>query len=118
MKKHKFKRQFAKRVFTRFHMSPILLGTILSGVIFSKIPLIAGLDHMVGFCNNAVHCNCQWRGVNVNLSSSNQNHRGIPLLPDKLGSTSKTQLYIIGALVTGFSWKDKVHILVRHWQEK
>ena len=47
MKKHKFKRQFAKRVFTRFHMSLILLGTILSGVIFSKILLIAGLDHMV-----------------------------------------------------------------------
>ena len=28
-------------------MSLILLGTILSGVIFSKILLIAGLDHMV-----------------------------------------------------------------------
>ena len=47
MKKHKFKRQFVKKVFTRFHMSLILLGIVLSGVIFSKILLIAGLDHMV-----------------------------------------------------------------------
>lgn len=45
--KQKFKKQFAKRVFTRFHMSLILFGTILSGVIFSKILLVAGLDHII-----------------------------------------------------------------------
>jgi hypothetical protein len=45
--KQKFKRQFAKRVFTRFHMILILLGTILSGVIFSKILLVLGLDHII-----------------------------------------------------------------------
>jgi hypothetical protein len=45
--KQKFKKQFAKRVFTRFHMILILLGTILSGVIFSKILLIAGLYHII-----------------------------------------------------------------------
>ena len=43
----KFKKQFAKRVFTRFHMILIILGTILSGVIFSKILLVAGLDHII-----------------------------------------------------------------------
>jgi hypothetical protein len=45
--KQKFKKQFAKRVFTRFHMILILLGTILSGVIFSKILLVAGLNHVI-----------------------------------------------------------------------
>jgi hypothetical protein len=43
----KFKKRFIKNVFTRFHMSLILLGTILSGIIFSKILLIFGLEHMV-----------------------------------------------------------------------
>jgi hypothetical protein len=43
----RFKRQFAKRVFTRLHMLLILLGTIFSGVIFSKVLLIAGLDHLI-----------------------------------------------------------------------
>ena len=47
MKKQKFKQRFIKNVFTRFHMSLILLGTILSGVIFSKILLIVGLQHMI-----------------------------------------------------------------------
>ena len=47
MRKQKFKKRFAKKVFTRFHMFLILLGTILSGVIFSKILLISGLQHMV-----------------------------------------------------------------------
>ncbi len=47
MKRQKFKQRFTKRVFTRFHMFLILLGTILSGVIFSKILLIAGLQHMM-----------------------------------------------------------------------
>jgi len=47
MKKQKFKKRFIKNVFTRFHMSLILLGTILSGVIFSKILLIVGLQHMI-----------------------------------------------------------------------
>ena len=45
--KQKFKKRFAKKVFTRFHMTLILLGTILSGVIFSKILLVAGLNHIV-----------------------------------------------------------------------
>jgi hypothetical protein len=45
--KQKFKKQFAKRVFTRFHMILILLGTILSGVIFSKILLVLGIDHLI-----------------------------------------------------------------------
>lgn len=45
--RRKFKKQFAKRVFSRFHMSLILLGTILSGIIFSKILLAAGLNHIV-----------------------------------------------------------------------
>jgi len=45
--KQKFKKRFAKRVFTRFHMTLILLGTILSGVIFSKILLVAGLNHII-----------------------------------------------------------------------
>lgn len=45
--KKKFKRQFAKRVFTRLHMTLILFGTILSGILFSKICLIAGLDHII-----------------------------------------------------------------------
>jgi hypothetical protein len=45
--KQKFKKQFAKRVFTRFHMTLILLGTILSGVIFSKILLVAGLNNII-----------------------------------------------------------------------
>lgn len=45
--KQKFKRQFTRRVFARFHMTLILLGTILSGVIFSKIFLFAGLDHII-----------------------------------------------------------------------
>jgi len=45
--RQKFKKQFTKRVFTRFHMALILLGTILSGIIFSKILLIAGLNHIV-----------------------------------------------------------------------
>lgn len=45
--KQKFKKQFAKRVFTRFHMILILLGTILSGVIFSKILMVLGLDHII-----------------------------------------------------------------------
>ncbi len=47
MKMRKFKQRFTKRVFTRFHMSLILLGTILSGVIFSKILLFFGLQHMM-----------------------------------------------------------------------
>ena len=47
MKKQKFKQRFAKNVFTRFHMSLILLGTILSGIIFSKLLLIFGLQHMM-----------------------------------------------------------------------
>ena len=47
MKKQKFKQRFIRNVFTRFHMSLILLGTILSGVIFSKILLIGGLQHMI-----------------------------------------------------------------------
>lgn len=47
MRKQKFKKRFSKKVFTRFHMFLILLGTILSGVIFSKILLIFGLQHMV-----------------------------------------------------------------------
>ncbi len=45
--KQKFKKQFTKRVFTRFHMILILLGTILSGVIFSKTLLVLGLDHII-----------------------------------------------------------------------
>ena len=45
--KQKFKRQFAKNVFARFHMMLILLGTIFSGVIFSKILLVLGLDHII-----------------------------------------------------------------------
>jgi hypothetical protein len=47
MRKKKFKKRFAKNVFTRFHMFLILLGTIISGIIFSKILLIFGLQHMV-----------------------------------------------------------------------
>jgi hypothetical protein len=43
----KFKRQFAKRVFTRFHMILILFGTTLSGVVFSKILLVFGLDNII-----------------------------------------------------------------------
>ncbi len=45
--KRNFKKQFAKRVFARLHMTLILLGTILSGIIFSKILLVAGLNHIV-----------------------------------------------------------------------
>ena len=45
--RQKFKRQFTKKVFTRFHMALILLGTILSGIIFSKILLISGLNHIL-----------------------------------------------------------------------
>lgn len=45
--KQKFKKKFAKKVFTRFHMTLILLGTILSGIIFSKILLVAGLNHII-----------------------------------------------------------------------
>jgi hypothetical protein len=45
--KQKFKKQFAKRVFTRFHMTLILMGTIFSGVIFSKILLVAGLNYII-----------------------------------------------------------------------
>jgi hypothetical protein len=45
--KQKFKKRFTKRVFTRFHMSLILFGTILSGVIFSKIFLVVGLHNII-----------------------------------------------------------------------
>ncbi len=45
--KQKFKKRFIKRVFTRFHMSLILFGTILSGVIFSKIFLVVGLNNLI-----------------------------------------------------------------------
>ncbi len=45
--KRRFKKQFAKKVFTRFHMSLILFGTILSGVIFSKVLLVARLHHII-----------------------------------------------------------------------
>jgi hypothetical protein len=47
MGKQKFKRQFIKSTFTRFHMSLILMGTILAGVVFSKLLLLAGLQHML-----------------------------------------------------------------------
>ena len=47
MEKKQFKRQFIKRTFTRFHMSLILLGTILCGVVFSKLLLVAGLENML-----------------------------------------------------------------------
>jgi len=45
--KQKFKKEFAKRVFTQFHMILILLGTMLSGVIFSKILLVLGRKHII-----------------------------------------------------------------------
>lgn len=44
----KFKRYIARRFFIRFHMSLILLGTVLSGLLFSKALLLwAGLEKMV-----------------------------------------------------------------------
>lgn len=46
MKFKKFKKRFLKRVMTRFHMSLILLGTIFSGLLFSKLFLMAGLQNM------------------------------------------------------------------------
>lgn len=46
--KHKYKRYLARRFFIRFHMSLILLGTVLSGLLFSKALLLwAGLEKMV-----------------------------------------------------------------------
>ena len=45
--KQNFKKQFVERVFTRIHMTLILLGTILSGVLYSKVLLIAGLEHIL-----------------------------------------------------------------------
>lgn len=45
-KKRKFKRYIARRFFIRFHMSLILIGTVLSGLFFSKILLWANLDKM------------------------------------------------------------------------
>ena len=45
--KRKFKKSFSKRVFTRFHMSFILLGTAISGLILSKLLLVIGLHNMV-----------------------------------------------------------------------
>lgn len=47
MKKETFKQRFIKRVFTRFHMFLILTGTALSGVLYSKILLLLGLEHML-----------------------------------------------------------------------
>ena len=47
MNKMKFKRQFTKRIMTRFHMSSILLAVMLSGLLFSKLLLIVGLNNMV-----------------------------------------------------------------------
>ena len=47
LKKTKFKKQFTKRVLTRLHMTLILLGTVFSALIVSKILLIAGLNNMI-----------------------------------------------------------------------
>lgn len=47
MHKQKFKRRFIINTFTRFHMFLILSGTILAGVVFSKLLLIAGLNNMM-----------------------------------------------------------------------
>ena len=43
-KKITFKKFIIRRFFIRFHMSIILIGTVFSGVIFSKILLFAGVE--------------------------------------------------------------------------
>lgn len=45
-KKGNFKRYIARRFFIRFHMSLILIGTVLSGLLFSKLLLWANLEEM------------------------------------------------------------------------
>jgi hypothetical protein len=45
-KKRDFNRHIARRFFIRFHMSLILIGTILTGLLFSKLLLLAHLDKM------------------------------------------------------------------------
>jgi hypothetical protein len=45
--KYTFKERFSKRVFTRFHMSFILLGTAIAGLILSKLLLVIGIHNMV-----------------------------------------------------------------------
>jgi len=47
MKIQTFKQRFTRQFFTRIHMLLILLGTIISGVIISKLLWIIGLHHMV-----------------------------------------------------------------------
>ena len=46
VKKRKFKSYIARRFFIRFHMSLILIGTILAGLLFSKLLLLAALEKM------------------------------------------------------------------------
>jgi hypothetical protein len=41
-----FKVRFVRSVFTRFHMTLILLGTVLSGLLFSKLFLTIGIHKM------------------------------------------------------------------------
>ncbi len=46
-KERNFKRYITKRFFIRFHMSLILIGTILSGLLCSKLLLLADIDRMI-----------------------------------------------------------------------
>ena len=46
-KKRHIKRYVARRFFIRFHMSLILIGTILSGLLFSKLLLLSNLDRII-----------------------------------------------------------------------